>query len=112
MFTGRNVAFLPMHLAGLQGMPRRVYTYLPGQGLELPNLISTIGAFMLGAGVLLFLIDMASNFRLAPGEDNAGNVYGRGTLAWLESELLSNLSTPVLTRTHTLWESGQAGGRG
>src|SRR3546814_20317694 len=46
MFTGMNVAFLPMHLAGLQGMPRRVYTYLPGQGLELPNLISTIGAFM------------------------------------------------------------------
>src|SRR3546814_7265582 len=59
MFTGMNVAFLPMHLAGLQGMPRRVYTYLPGRGLELPNLISTIGAFMLGAGVLLFLIDLA-----------------------------------------------------
>src|SRR3546814_9684572 len=76
MFAGMNIAFLPMHLAGLQGMPRRVYTYLPGQGFELPNLVSTIGAFMLGLGVLLFLIDLARNFRLAPGGGNAGNVYG------------------------------------
>ena len=104
MFTGMSVAFLPMHLAGLQGMPRRVYTYLPGQGLELPNLISTIGAFMLGAGVLLFLIDLARNFRLAPGEDNAGNVYGGGTLEWLPSELFSNRSIPVITSREPLWD--------
>ncbi|WP_448140549.1 cbb3-type cytochrome c oxidase subunit I [Sphingopyxis fribergensis] len=96
MFSGMNIAFLPMHLAGLQGMPRRVYTYLPGQGLELPNLISTIGAFMLAAGVLLFLIDLARNFRLAPGGGNAGNVYDGGTLEWLPSELYSTRSIPVV----------------
>ena len=104
MFAGMNIAFLPMHLAGLQGMPRRVYTYLPGQGLELPNLISTIGAFMLGAGVLLFLIDLARNFRLAPGEGNAGNVYGGGTLEWLPSELYSTRSIPVVTSREPLWD--------
>jgi cytochrome c oxidase subunit I+III len=104
MFTGMNVAFLPMHLAGLQGMPRRVYTYLPGQGLELPNLVSTIGAFMLGAGVLLFLVDLARNFRLAPGEGNAGNVYGGGTLEWLPSELYSTRSIPVITSREPLWD--------
>src|SRR3546814_13909490 len=80
----------------LQGMPRRVYTYLPGQGFELPNLVSTIGAFMLGLGVLLFLIDLARNFRLAPGGGNAGNVYGGATLEWLPSELYSARSIPVV----------------
>src|SRR3546814_20790297 len=96
MFAGMNIAFLPMHLAGLQGMPRRVYTYLPGQGFELPNLVSTIGAFMLGLGVLLFLIDLARNFRLAPGGGNAGNVYDGATLEWLPSEIYSARSIPVV----------------
>ena len=104
MFAGMNIAFLPMHLAGLQGMPRRVYTYLPGQGLELPNLISTIGAFMLGAGVLLFLIDLARNFRLAPDEGEAGNVYGGGTLEWLPSRLYSTRSIPVISSREPLWD--------
>src|SRR3546814_18063712 len=85
-------------------MPRRVYTYLPGQGLELPNLISTIGAFMLGAGVLLFLIYLTRNFRLAPGEDNAGNVYGGGTLEWMPSARFSNASIPVITSRAPLWD--------
>lgn len=107
MFAGMNVAFLPMHLAGMQGMPRRVYTYLPGQGLELPNLISTIGAFMLGAGILLFLVDLARNFRLAPGEGNAGNVYGGGTLEWLPSELYSTRSIPVVTSREPLWDDSK-----
>jgi cytochrome c oxidase subunit I+III len=96
MFTGMNIAFLPMHLAGLQGMPRRVYTYLPGQGLELPNLISTIGAFMLAVGVSLFLVDLARNFRLALDEGNAGNVYDGATLEWLPSALYSTRSIPVV----------------
>lgn len=104
MFAGMNIAFLPMHLAGLQGMPRRVYTYLPGQGLELPNLVSTIGAFMLGAGILLFLVDLARNFRPAPGEGNAGNVYGGGTLEWLPSELYSTRSIPVVASREPLWD--------
>ena len=59
MFTGMNVAFMPMHLVGLMGMPRRVYTYLPGSGWDMLNLISTIGAFLFAFGVLLFLIERA-----------------------------------------------------
>lgn len=104
MFVGMNVAFMPMHLVGLMGMPRRVFTYLPGQGLELPNLISTIGAFMLGAGVLLFVIDLARNFRLAPESGNAGNVYGAGTLEWLPTELYSTRSIPVVKSREPLWD--------
>ncbi|GAE94252.1 cytochrome c oxidase polypeptide I [Gracilibacillus boraciitolerans JCM 21714] len=45
---GFHLTFLPMHFSGLQGMPRRVYTYLPEDGVFLFNAISTIGAFMMG----------------------------------------------------------------
>src|SRR3546814_8407901 len=53
---------------------------------------------------LRFLIDLARNVRLAPGEDNAGNVYGGGTLEWLPSELFSNRSIPVITSREPLWD--------
>ena len=49
VFIGFNVAFFPMHVAGLQGMPRRFYTYQAGSGLGILNLISTIGAFIIAA---------------------------------------------------------------
>ena len=104
MFIGMNVAFMPMHLAGLMGMPRRIYTYLPGNDWDLPNLISTFGAFMLAMGVVLFLVDMARNFRLAPGGGNAGNVYGAGTLEWLPTELYSTRSIPVVKSREPLWD--------
>ncbi len=103
MFAGMHVAFLPMHLTGLMGMPRRVYTYLPGRGWELPNMISTVGAFMIGAGVLLFVVDFIRNFRFSP-EDNAGNVYGGGTLEWLPTGLYSSRSIPVVHSLDPLWD--------
>ena len=52
IFVGFHVTFFPMHLLGFWGMPRRVYTYPPGLGLDTANLISTIGSFVLAAGVL------------------------------------------------------------
>jgi cytochrome c oxidase subunit I+III len=104
MFLGMNIAFLPMHLAGLMGMPRRVYTYLPEHGWDLPNLISTVGAFLFAIGVLLFLIDMARNFRLSPSGGNAGNVYGAGTLEWLPTELYSTRSIPVIQSREPIWD--------
>ncbi len=51
LFLGFQLAFFPMHFSGLLGMPRRVYTYPAGLGLELPNLLSTIGAFVVAAAV-------------------------------------------------------------
>ena len=58
MRVGFNVAFFPMHISGLIGMPRRVYTYPGGMGFEIPNLISSIGAFVLGIGFLILLYDI------------------------------------------------------
>ena len=62
MFTGFNVAFFPMHLTGLRGMPRRVFTYPEALGWDWLNLISTIGAFVFAAGFLVVV------WRRAPAE--------------------------------------------
>ncbi|HYD46470.1 MAG TPA: cbb3-type cytochrome c oxidase subunit I, partial [Phenylobacterium sp.] len=103
MFAGMHLAFLPMHLTGLMGMPRRVYTYLPGRGWDLPNLISTIGAFLFALAVLLWIIDMVRNFRPF-GERDAGNVYDGPGLEWLPTGLYSARSIPVVTSLYPLWE--------
>jgi cytochrome c oxidase subunit I+III len=103
MFVGMQVTFLPMHLTGFMGMPRRVYTYLPGSELAVTNFISTIGALTFGAGVALFVFDLARNFRFA-AEGNAGNVYGGGTLEWLPTGLYSTRSIPVVRSREPLWD--------
>jgi cytochrome c oxidase subunit I+III len=102
-FVGLNVAFFPMHISGLLGMPRRIYTYPPQLGWDLFNLISTAGAFMIAAGVALFLVDLARNFRVAM-EDNAGNVWRAGTLEWLPSGVYGSRSIPVVTSREPLWD--------
>ncbi|MGA0597997.1 cbb3-type cytochrome c oxidase subunit I [Enterovirga sp. CN4-39] len=102
MFAGMNIAFFPMHIAGLIGMPRRVYTYQPGLGLDPYNLVSTIGAFMFAAGVALFLIDMLRNFR--PGGENAGNVWRAPTLEWLPNGNYNTRSVPWIASRDPLWD--------
>jgi cytochrome c oxidase subunit I+III len=103
MFVGFNVAFFPMHITGLAGMPRRVYTYPAGLGWDGLNLVSTIGAFMIAAGVLLFIIDFARKFRMA-SEENAGNIWNAGTLEWLPNGNYSNRSIPIVTSREPLWD--------
>jgi len=103
MFTGMHLTFLPMHLTGLMGMPRRVYTYLPDRGWEIPNLISTVGAFVFASAVLLWIVDMIRNFRPF-GEREAGNVYDGPGLEWLPTGLYSLRSIPVIKSLYPLWE--------
>jgi cytochrome c oxidase subunit I+III len=108
MFAGLHITFLPMHLTGLMGMPRRVYTYMPERGLDTLNLVSTIGAFILAAGVLLFLWDLARNFRFTTDND-AGNVYHAGTLDWLPTGLYSARSIPLVKSRDPLWDDPNIG---
>jgi len=58
MLIGFNLTFAPMHVLGLQGMSRRIYTYDAGYGFELWNKVSTIGAFILASSVALFLFNI------------------------------------------------------
>ncbi|AIE59518.1 cytochrome c oxidase subunit I [Bacillus methanolicus] len=80
-FIGFHLTFFVQHFLGLMGMPRRVFTYLPGQGLETGNFISTIGAALMGAGVIVFLLNViVSSFK----KQKVGNdPWGDGrTLEW------------------------------
>ncbi|WP_017727163.1 cytochrome c oxidase subunit I [Halalkalibacterium ligniniphilum] len=57
-YIGFHLTFFVQHLLGLMGMPRRVYTYLPDQGLDTFNLISTIGTFFMSAGIIVLVINV------------------------------------------------------
>jgi cytochrome c oxidase subunit I+III len=104
-FIGVHVCFLPMHLTGLMGMPRRVDTYLPHRFWEIPNLISTVGAFIMGAGALLFLIDAIRCYVAGKNNDSAGNVFNAGTLEWLPTGNYSVRSIPVVHDLEPLWSN-------
>ncbi|MEN8699315.1 cytochrome c oxidase subunit I [Bacillus infantis] len=78
---GFHLTFFIQHFLGLMGMPRRVFTFLPGQGLETGNMISTVGAFFMAVAVLILLINiiMTSVKNVKVGNDPWGD--GR-TLEW------------------------------
>jgi len=80
LFVGFNVTFFPMHQLGLNGMPRRVYTYLPETGWGTLNLIATIGAVTMGIAVVVFLVNAASSMR--SGALAGDDPWGGETLEW------------------------------
>jgi len=65
MFVGFNVAFFPMHVLGLHGMTRRIYTYGAHTGWGQLSFVATIGAIVLGLGVGLFLFNAWRALRMA-----------------------------------------------
>jgi cytochrome c oxidase subunit I+III len=79
-FIGFHLTFFPMHLAGLLGMPRRVYTYPQEMGLDGLNLVSSIGAFIFAASLLLFVGNALLSMR--GGRVAPGNVWEAPTLEW------------------------------
>jgi cytochrome c oxidase subunit 1 len=81
--VGTNVTFGPMFFLGLHGMPRRVPTYLPSDGLTDANLVATIGSGVLGLGTVVFLTNVLNAFcahRPAPPDPWRGH-----TLEWATS---------------------------
>jgi cytochrome c oxidase subunit I+III len=106
---GFNVAFFPMHISGLLGMPRRVYTYESGLGWDSYNFISTVGAFILGIGVLLFVINVLTSLRR--GERASDNPWGAGGLEWAASsppQPYNFARLPVVQSRYPLWDAPAA----
>ncbi|MBN1236952.1 MAG: cytochrome c oxidase subunit I [Gammaproteobacteria bacterium] len=105
MFVGFNVTFLPMHLTGLKGMPRRVFTYPADLGLDLLNLISSIGAYALAAGIALLLWEVVRPKKGRPYAER--NPWHAGTLEWL-AEMPAKpwgvRSIPFIESRYPLWE--------
>jgi cytochrome c oxidase subunit 1 len=79
-FVGVNLTFFPMHQLGLQGMPRRIYTYLDGLGWGGLNLIATIGAFTIASSVIVFLFNVVTSLR--HGAIAGANPWDADTLEW------------------------------
>jgi cytochrome c oxidase subunit I+III len=105
LFVGFNMAFFPMHLSGFLGMARRVYTYPAGVGLELPNLISTVGAFVAALGVLLFLVNIVWTQLRAPKA--SANPWEADTLEWATPTPTPQYGfreLPVVRGRHPLWD--------
>src|SRR5437588_6073381 len=63
MLIGVNLTFFPMHILGLLGMPRRVYTYPSGYGWDELNLLATIGAFTIAVAIMIFLWNFVTTIR-------------------------------------------------
>ncbi|MBA4179705.1 MAG: cytochrome c oxidase subunit I [Anaerolinea sp.] len=80
MFIGFNLAFFPMHLLGLDGMPRRIATYNDYNNWELLNFISTLGAMLIGVGMIPFIVNVVQAF-MRP-KDQPNDPWGANTLEW------------------------------
>ncbi len=80
MFIGFNATFFVQHALGLSGMPRRIYTYAPGLGWSTYNLISTIGSFILGVGIVITILNVARS--LKHGKIAGPDPWKGNTLEW------------------------------
>jgi cytochrome c oxidase subunit I+III len=104
-FVGFNLTFFPMHFLGLQGMPRRVYTYLPELQWEGLNTLASVGGFVMALGVLVFVYDLAVAWFLGPPAPD--NPWNGDTLEWATSSPPPNYNFqlfPVVRGRHPLWE--------
>jgi len=105
-FIGFNIAFFPMHVLGLQGMPRRVYTYPDDMGWDKLNLTATIGASMIAVSVLLFVINVLRSRRR--GDLAGSDPWGAGTLEWSVTSPppMANFHLPPLVHgRYPLWQA-------
>ncbi|EAR49613.1 Cytochrome c oxidase, subunit I [Oceanicola granulosus HTCC2516] len=105
IFVGFNLTFLPMHLTGLLGMPRRIYAYPAGLGWDWLNLLSSTAAFVIAAGFAVFLVDLLRPKSRQP--QIARNPWEAGTLEWshdVPEEAWGARSVPYITKRYPLWD--------
>ncbi len=105
-FAGMNLTFFPMHIVGLLGMPRRQYTYSGDLGWTGLNLIESIGAYLLAAGLLMVVVNLAvSLFR---GEAAGNDPFGGDTLEWSTTSPPPAYNFPVIPKVsspYAMWDT-------
>ncbi len=104
-FIGFNLAFFPMQILGVLGMPRRIYTFPVGMGWTSMNLIITIGAFILGVGILLTIVNFFQSLR--SGEMAGDNPWNADGLEWLTSsppKPYKFVHLPTVVSRNPLWD--------
>ncbi|MGC2618323.1 MAG: cytochrome c oxidase subunit I [Acidobacteriaceae bacterium] len=105
MFVGFNVGFFPMHIVGMMGMPRRIYTYPAGLGFGTWNMVETIGAFVLGIGILVSIVNLFYSLRF--GVIAGRNPWNADTLEWSTDsppEPYAHVHMPTVVTRHPLWD--------
>ena len=111
IFVGFNLTFGPMHISGLLGQPRRVYTYEPGVGWELHNLLSTIGAFLFAFGILVVAYNWFRSVRR--GEAAGNDPWASETLEWAMTSPPPEYdfeAIPVVTSKEPMWDQPELHG--
>ncbi len=105
LLLGFNLVFLPMHFSGMLGMPRRIYTYQPGRGFELWNLISTIGVPVQIVGVALVVWNMIRSY--TKGAIAGNDPWDAWTLEWSTTSPPPEHKfdrVPTCTSARPLWD--------
>jgi cytochrome c oxidase subunit 1 len=110
LMLGFNVTFFPQHMLGIEGMPRRIWTYQSNQGWDFYNLLSTIGAFLIALATLVFVVNVILSLRR--GEPASNDPWDAATLEWattspppahnFDAEIIVNSRRP-------LWDNKYSG---
>ncbi|WP_432199461.1 cytochrome c oxidase subunit I [Anoxybacillus gonensis] len=113
-FIGFHLTFFIQHFLGLMGMPRRVFTFLPGQGFETGNMISTVGAFFMAAGTVVLLANVVITTVKGKRVGNDPWEDGR-TLEWAVSSPAPEYNfaqTPLVRGLDAYWIEKMEGKKG
>jgi heme/copper-type cytochrome/quinol oxidase subunit 1 len=105
VFIGFNMTFFMMHLTGLLGMPRRVYTYADGMGWDSLNMITSVGSVVLAVGVLVLIVNVIKS--LKSGAPAGANPWDAPTLEWSVPSPPPPYNfevIPTIASRHPLWE--------
>jgi cytochrome c oxidase subunit 1/cytochrome c oxidase subunit I+III len=104
-FVGTTLTFFPMHIVGLLGMTRRIYTYQHGLGWGIYNLVETVGGFVLAAGLLLIAVNIVISARR--GAPAGRDPFNGGTLEWATTSPPPHYNfavVPTVTSPYPNWD--------
>jgi len=105
LFVGFVLTFGPMHFSGFEGMPRRIYTFMPNRGLEMYNMLSSIGAGVQAIGFVLFVYNIIHS--LLKGKPAGDDPWDAWTLEWSTTSPpppWNYAKTPVVASRRPLWD--------
>jgi cytochrome c oxidase subunit 1 len=104
-FIGMNLTFMPMHWSGLMGMPRRTWVYDAGQGLDVYNLMSSVGAYIQAIAVLVFVYNVVRSWK--KGAIAGNDPWGAPTIEWSIPSPPPDYNfarIPTITSRYPMWD--------